>query len=91
MSARDRSTQSDAQIGRTMLVFNASEWVKAGYDQPEGNDRFWQPARIVDVIRGPGLLPDGTRELLAPVEWPDGRKSAGHFIHMMEEVRDDAA
>lgn len=79
---------SDAQIGRTMLVFNAREWVEAGYDQPEGNDRFWQPARIIEEINGSGLRPDGSRERLATVEWPDGRRSAGHYVHMMEEVPD---
>lgn len=40
----------------------------------------------LEVVNGSGLLPDGSRELLATVEWPDGSRSAGHFVHMMEEA-----
>jgi len=71
---------------RTMLVFNYREWHEAGHDQPEGNGRFWQPARILEEITGSGLLPDGSRERIATVEWPDGRRSAGHYVHLMEAI-----
>lgn len=80
---------SSRQNSTTMLVFDSSEWVAAGYDQPDGNERFWRPARILETINGSGLLPDGSREQIATVEWlHNGRRSAGHFIHMMRDVEE---
>lgn len=69
-------------VGRTMIVFDPREWEQAGYDQPEGNGRFYHRATILSVSRT-----DGYRELIATIRFHhDGRISKGHFIDGMQEV-----
>lgn len=68
-------------------VFDAAEWVAAGGDQPDGNERFYHSALILERQSGSGLLADGSREQLLMVLFlHDGRRSAGHFEHMTEPV-----
>lgn len=67
------------EIGDKVVAFNAREWEQAVYDQPEGNDQFFQEAEILKISLtkksqwGPG------GEEVATLKWPDGRISNGHF------------
>jgi hypothetical protein len=65
--------------GDKVVAFNAREWKEAGYDQPEGNGRFFQTAEILDlhITTKSSWGPGG--EEIATLKWPDGRVSAGHF------------
>jgi hypothetical protein len=64
-------------------VFDSKEWVAAGGDQPDGNNRFWHNALVLTRTDGSGLTSDGSREkLLTVLLLHDGRRSAGHFEHM---------
>lgn len=64
-------------------MFDYREWETAGYDQPEGNDRFWHPAEILSV-RGHGS------DRVASIRFEhDGRVSGGHFINAMEVIKEE--
>lgn len=67
------------EIGDTVIAFNAREWEEAGYDQPEGNDRFFQKAEILDLS-----FTKKYHERIATLKWPDGRISFGHFVDMVK-------
>lgn len=71
-------------VGDKVVAFNAREWEEAGFDQPEGNDRFRQIAEILDlsITKVSEFGPGG--EEIAILKWPDGRVSAGHFTDMFE-------
>lgn len=62
------------------LVFDADEWKRAGYDQPDGNEQFWHRAKTVRTYERNG-------DKLADVRFDhDGRISHGHFMRSMREV-----
>jgi hypothetical protein len=62
------------------MVFDSVEWEKAGYDRPEGNDRFYHSAEILEVS-GFGI------EQVATIKFEhDGRISRGHFTSAMKEI-----
>lgn len=64
-------------------VFDSDEWRKAGYDQPEGNGRFWHNALILETHlerAGVGIR----REELATVLFlHNGRQSTGRIVSIM--------
>jgi hypothetical protein len=69
----------------TRIVFDPREWERTGYDQPDGNARFWHEATILRTyLERPW---GGRRELLADVRFShDGRESRGHIVSMMRDV-----
>jgi len=79
MSAKSELSRSER------MVFDSREWERAGYDQPEGNARFWHRATILRTyLEKPW---GGKRELLADVQFShDGRESRGHIVSMMRDV-----
>lgn len=63
-----------------MIVFDASEWEAAGYDQPDGNAQFYHPAEILEVS---GFGSDQ----VATIRFEhDGRISHGHFTSAMRPL-----
>lgn len=70
---------NELKVGDTVIVFNDIEWSKTG-DLPEGNDKYFQKAKILNLRF--------EKEWLADVEFEGGRISKGHFVSGIKSLKE---
>ena len=63
--------------GDNVIAFNYRDWSKTG-DLPEGNNKYWQEAKILKLRF--------TDEWLADLKFENGLISNGHFVRGIELI-----